>query len=240
MSSGITPVNLVVEDVSVLRGERLIVADVSFVLAPGGALLLKGPNGAGKTTLLRAIAGFLQPERGTIRLDGGVEGTPLWEQCHYIGHLNAVKSGFTAFENLMFWAGYLGGGTHAAREIRALAALDRLGLGALGAVAAGYLSAGQKRRLALARLLAAHRPLWLLDEPTTSLDATSAELVRDLIAEHVANGGLAIAATHQPLDLPGTAILRLGGTAPQPATPTKDISAGFPLVGVPWAGASSE
>lgn len=201
---------LVVEGLVASRGGRRVLANVSFTLAAGEAMLLTGPNGSGKTTLLRSIAGFLPPDAGRIVLEGLAPDAEPAEHMHAIGHQNGVKASLTVEENFSFWAAFLGGSRAAADRERAL---DRLALMALAHIPAGYLSAGQKRRLGLARLLAAPRPLWLLDEPTVSLDAASVGLVVGLVREHVAGGGLVIAATHVPLGLAGARELRLGGSA---------------------------
>lgn len=199
--------HLIAEQLAIARGERLVVAGVSFRLGPGQVLQLTGPNGAGKTTLIRSIAGFLPPRSGVVRIDGGPPDTSVAEHCHYVGHLNGVKARQTVFENLAFWADYMGGRTEAARID---AALQAFGLEPLANIAAGYLSAGQKRRVGLARLLVADRPIWLLDEPTVSLDAASTGLLADAITKHAAAGGLTIAATHIPLGLAAVSELKLG------------------------------
>lgn len=196
---------LAVDDLEVARGERTIIAGLSFTVAAGELILLTGSNGAGKTTLLRTIAGFLPAAAGTVTLDGGIADAELAEQCHWIGHDSALKPAFSATENLAFWARFLGGSPD--RVAEALAALD---LEMLADVPAGAMSAGQRRRLALARLLVAERRLWLLDEPTSSLDAHSARIVDGLLARHIAAGGLAIVATHRPITVPGARELRLG------------------------------
>lgn len=195
------------EQLVILRGERPIIDRLSFDLKAGDALLLTGPNGAGKTTLLRGLAGVLPLASGTVRLSGGRPERTLAEQAHVVGHLNAVKANLTVGENLNFWAGYLDGADGA--EARAAAALERFGLDALQEYPAGELSAGQKRRLGLARVLAAERPIWLLDEPTASLDAAASELLTDIINAHTAKGGLVIAATHLPLEIERAWELRL-------------------------------
>lgn len=234
--------HLKVEKLSAARGGRIILENVSFVIATGEALILTGPNGAGKTTLLRTLAGYIRPHSGRIALDGGDPELSVAEQCHFVGHLNAVKSNLTAVENASFWAGYLDGrvgrvesarqepttghlprfdgsreGFHPTDEQTVLpaaaAALARLGLADLGDVPAGFLSAGQRRRLALSRLLVARRQVWLLDEPTVSLDAASVATFAELASEHLASGGLLIAATHVPLGLPGARTLQLGARA---------------------------
>lgn len=197
---------------AVERGGRLIVSGVSFTLSAGEALLLTGPNGAGKTTLLRALAGFLPLAAGTIRLDGADLERTVGEQCHVVGHANAVKGALTVAENLTFWASFLGNG--AALPAAVAEALARLDLEPLADVPAAYLSAGQRRRTALARLLVAPRLIWLLDEPSVSLDATSTALLAGLVAGHVAAGGMAIAATHVPLGIPTARELKLSPTRP--------------------------
>ena len=146
--------------------------DLSFGLAPGEALLVTGPNGAGKTSLFRQIAGLLPLARGRLTLAGAGADATLPELCHYVGHLNAVKTSLSVAENLAFWADFLGQGREPLPN-----ALAAFGLGPLADLPAGLLSAGQKRKLALSRLFAAPRPIWLLDEPQVSLDAASVKLL---------------------------------------------------------------
>lgn len=204
------------DNLSVERGTRTVISDLSFTAKAGEALLIVGPNGAGKTTLIRAIAGFIAPSSGKIALKGDNADrdiTPthdIAECCHYVGHLTGVKANLTAWENLAFWAAYLGGGERSAIADKVDDALSAFGLSALAGYPAGLLSAGQKRRLGLARLSVAARPVWLLDEPTVSLDSPSTELLRRLIQAHLAGGGLVVAATHLPLGLEQPAYLRLG------------------------------
>ncbi len=194
-----------VENLRVTRGDRIIIEDVTFTVNAGAALLLTGANGAGKTTLLRALAGLMPKASGTVRLEGGLAETDVGEQCHFIGHLNGLKSGLSAGENLLFWSRYLGGvGGLSVRDT-----LARFELSALADIPAGALSAGQKRRLGLARLLAVHRPVWLLDEPSVSLDAQAVVLLASIIEDHLAGGGIVIAATHLPLGLAKTSEVRL-------------------------------
>jgi heme exporter protein A len=207
------PLVLTAKDISIERGERTILSRVSFRVETGQALILTGANGSGKTTLLRAIAGFLPPSSGTITLGpetgGETDAAPIAQRCHLIGHLDGLKGQLTVGENLAFWSDFLGEG--AADEGRAIqAALAAFDLGALAHIPAAYLSAGQKRRLGLARLLVAHRPLWLLDEPSVSLDGPSADLLRAVMAGHLARGGLIVAATHVPLGIATARELRLG------------------------------
>lgn len=202
---------LVAQDLAVCRGERTIFAGLSFVAPPGEALILTGPNGAGKTTLIRTIAGFLRPAAGKLQLEAGDPDRTLGEQCHYVGHRNALKSNLTVLENLAFWHGYLGG--HDVVAGQAGAALDTFGLLGLSHIPAGYLSDGQRRRLCLARLLLAPRPLWLLDEPATALDAASHGVLEAVIERHLRAGGLVVIATHNPIDLSRQRELSLGAGA---------------------------
>jgi heme exporter protein A len=182
--------------------------DVSFAIDSGEALIVTGPNGAGKSTLLRVLAGFLRPAGGRITLEGGSDQMSLAEQAHYVGHHDAVKPALTLAETLRFWAAMLGGPAAAAS-----AALEAVELGHLSDLPAGTLSAGQRRRLALARLVAIPRPIWLLDEPTTAIDAASEERLLALLRGHLAGGGLVVAATHAPLSLAQARTLRLGAAA---------------------------
>jgi len=198
---------VIVENLSCARGSRVVLAGVEFSASSGESVLLAGPNGSGKTTLLRTLAGFIGPQTGGTRLEGGPEGAGLDECCHYVGHLNGIKAGFTVDENLRFLSAYLGGdGLEAIDE--AAYALD---LEPLRHVPAGLLSAGQKRRLGLARLVLAWRPVWLLDEPTVSLDTASQGLLADAVRGHVEAGGIVIAASHVPLGVEFSSMLRLGG-----------------------------
>jgi heme exporter protein A len=199
---------LIGDKLSAVRGGRMLFADLSFSIRSGEALLVTGPNGAGKTTLLRMIAGFLRPAAGHISLDGGKPDHALSDQCHYVGHLDAVKASLTVAENAMFWSRFLGGACD-----RVATALDTFGLAALRDIPAGYLSAGQKRRLGLARLLLAERAVWLLDEPTAALDAAAQASVSAVVNAHLAAGGLAVAATHAPLNFANSHELGLGSVA---------------------------
>lgn len=180
----------------------MIFADLSFSLAAGGALVVTGPNGAGKSTLLRALAGLLPLAAGAIDVTPSGDGDRAM-LCHYVGHADALKASLTVAENLGFWSAMLTLETKftAAVALRLEEALDCLGLGHVADIPAAYLSAGQKRRAALARLLVAPRPLWLLDEPLTSLDRSGQAALAKLIETHLANGGLLIAATHAALGL---------------------------------------
>lgn len=179
------------------RGGRIVFSGLSFTLVSGDAVQVTGPNGSGKSSLLRLIAGLVRIEAGRLTLDGGDDEATIGEHCHYCGHQDAFKGSLTVAENLAFWTAYLGGGGTDAGT-----ALGRLGIDHLADLPAGYLSAGQRRRLALARLLTVARPVWLLDEPTAALDLASQKVLAGIMAEHVGGGGMILAATHGPLGLP--------------------------------------
>lgn len=201
-------------DLTCLRGDRLVFTGLDFTVEPGGALVLLGPNGSGKSSLLRVMAGLLRPFRGTLSWDGvPVADDPDGHRAkvHYVGHLDAVKPVLTALENLSFWA-TMGGA--ADPQARALAALERLGVPQIAEVPGRYLSAGQKRRLNLARILAAPAALWLLDEPTVALDRAAIALFEGLIAEHRAAGGMVVLSTHTDIATPGGAALHLDDFTP--------------------------
>jgi heme exporter protein A len=187
------------------RGERLVFRDLDFAVPAGGALLLTGANGSGKSTLLRLLAGLLRPAAGRLTWDGEDAFSDLPAHAvrvAYLGHQDAVKPGLTAAENLHFAARLSGGDVG-----RAIAGV---GLDELADLPARMLSAGQRRRLALARLALAHATLWLLDEPTLGLDAVSVERLGAMLGAHRAGGGLVVAATHLTLPVPDAADLRLG------------------------------
>ena len=194
---------LVVTNLAIDRGERRIFSGVNLEVGSGETLVVTGANGAGKSTLLKAIAGFLRPAEGTISLEGSGEGG-LGEHCHYLAHDNALKPSLSVRENLLFWQDYLGTG----EDVET--ALERIGLGHTIDLPAGFLSAGQKRRIAIARLLVSKRPVWLVDEPTAALDAASEKMFAKLGADHVANGGILVAATHQELGLKDVLRLDMG------------------------------
>ena len=194
---------LVVEGLGVDRGGRPVLRDLGFAVASGEALAVLGPNGAGKSTLLRTIAGLIAPAAGRIAFKDGDPDLALREQIHMLGHLDAVKGGLGVRRNLAFARDVLGGRGDLD------AALETVGLAHIADLPGSALSAGQRRRLALARLLAAPRPLWLLDEPTAALDAGGQRLLARLMADHRAKGGLIVAATHAELGLPGAATLDL-------------------------------
>jgi heme exporter protein A len=179
-----------------------VLSDLSFELADGEARALRGPNGAGKSTLLRVIAGLIPPATGRIALDGApLDADAASEAVAYAGHLDAIKPQLTVEENLRFWSGLFGG-----EVASGLAAFE---LAAIADRPAHACSAGQKRRLGLARLMLARRRLWLLDEPTVSLDAAAVSRFCAAVRAHCAAGGMALIATHVELDLPAVAPLVL-------------------------------
>ena len=192
----------------------MVFAGLSFALAPGGLLMLRGPNGSGKSSLLRLMAGLASPSQGRlawggeeVSRDAGSHG----RRVGYLGHLDAVKPVLSAAENLAFWVRYQGEGE---TSVRIAAALERCGLAEQADSPTRFLSAGQRRRLALARLVALRPPLWLLDEPTTALDEQGVGMVAALVEEHRAAGGLIALATHGPWQGPGAATLALADFTP--------------------------
>jgi heme exporter protein A len=198
-------IGLAAYNLSCQRGGRTVFDGLSFSLGPGEALLVSGPNGAGKTSLLRQIAGLLPLAAGRLALEGSTADAERPELSQYVGHLNAVKASFSVRENLSFWAEYLGGGGSLDR------ALAAFGLTPLAELPAGLLSAGQKRKLALSRLFAAPRPIWLLDEPQVSLDTASLRALDTAIKDHLDGGGIALVASHTPLETRFAHKLALGG-----------------------------
>lgn len=197
---------LIAENLAAERGGEPVFSGVSFNLGEGDGLVITGANGSGKSTLLRVVAGLLTPAAGVIRLDGSDEETvPVADACHYLGHANAMKTALSVEENLHFWQEFCGDPHLPVDE-----ALAMVGLPQVGSLPFGYLSTGQKRRIAIARLLVAYRPLWLLDEPTAGLDAGSERQFTALMRAHLEDGGLIIAATHIPLGLDGVERLHLG------------------------------
>jgi heme exporter protein A len=197
---------LVATELGCQRGERRLFAGLSFRLTAGEALLVTGPNGAGKSSLLRIVAGYLAAASGAVALEGGEADMPLAGQCHYLGHRDGLRAALTVRENLAFSCALLGG----AGDI--VAALGAVGMQRLIDNPVATLSAGQRRRVALARLMLAPRPLWLLDEPTSALDAAGQDMVADCLARHLGEGGLALVATHLPIAVPARHIA-LGGVS---------------------------
>jgi heme exporter protein A len=200
---------ILASDLACIRGGRQVFAGLSFAVTAGEALAVTGPNGAGKSSLLRLVAGLLRPAAGRLALEGGDGELTLGEQAHYLGHQDALKSSLSVRENLAFWTEFLGGGgkPDQAKDDAPLAAV---GLGGLTRLPALHLSAGQRRRLSLARLIAVPRPIWLLDEPSAALDAGAQAMLAELMRNHLSAGGIILAATHGPLGLERAQELRLG------------------------------
>lgn len=194
------------------RGGRDVFAGLSFAVGSGEILAITGRNGAGKSSLLRTIVGLVRIAHGSLTLEGGDPELTIAEQAHYLGHQDALKPSLSVGENLRFWAGFLG---HKAAETGA--ALAAVGLDPLADLPAAYLSAGQRRRLSIARLLAVKRPIWLLDEPMSTLDAAAQDRLAGLLRAHLAEGGLILAATHGPLGIAATRELCLDEFAAAPA-----------------------
>lgn len=190
--------HLSVVDLTLARGERRIVGPISFHLAAGESLAVRGPNGVGKSTLLRALAGLLNLETGHIELTGqGIEAdAPRGEYCHYFGHLDGLKSALSVRENLTFFKQLYGASSSL---LSVEDALQTVALSHAISLPVAYLSAGMRKRVALARLLLNQRPLWLLDEPTSALDTQSQERLGVMMQDHLSSGGMIIAATHLPL-----------------------------------------
>jgi len=193
-------------DLGCVRSGREVFAHVNFSIESGDALVVLGRNGSGKSSLLRMIAGLIRIAAGKVTLEGGDSELTLPEQAHYLGHLDPVKPSLTVGENLAFWTRYLGG----APDSRALATV---GLDAIADLPAAYLSAGQRRRLSIARLIAVPRPVWLLDEPTSALDVPAQVRLTEIMRQHRAGGGIVLAATHGPVGLEAAKELRLGEAA---------------------------
>jgi heme exporter protein A len=187
------------------RGGRSVFHGLNFSLGAGEALVVTGRNGAGKSSLLRVIAGLVRIAAGRLTLDGGEPDAPIAEQAHYLGHQDALKPSLTVGENLEFWTAFFGGGRDAVEP-----ALDTIDLSPLADLPAAYLSAGQRRRLSIARLVAVPRAIWLLDEPTSALDAPSQKRLAELMRDHLAGGGMIVAAAHGPIGLERARELKMG------------------------------
>ena len=192
-------------DLACFRGGRQVFSGLSFTVEGGEALLVLGPNGVGKSSLLRLLAGLVPRFTGALRLEGGDPELTIGEQAHYLGHQDPLKPSLTVDENLVFWSRYLGSGQEPQ------AALAAVGLETIAQLPAAYLSAGQRRRLSIARLIAIKRPIWLLDEPTSALDAAAQAYLAGCMGQHLAGGGLIVAAAHGPIGLAAAKELRLGG-----------------------------
>jgi heme exporter protein A len=205
---------LFAENLSARRGEDLLFHDIAFDLGPGDALVVTGRNGSGKSTLLRVVAGLLPPESGKVRWTspGSEAGIRAAEACHYLGHRNAMKPELSVRENLLFWKRFFGD-FEGRSGLSVGEAADMVGLGGIAHLPFGYLSAGQQRRMAFAKLMVSYRPVWLLDEPTAALDSTAETVFTDLIKQHLAGGGMVMAATHHPLGLENPKELRMTGFA---------------------------
>jgi heme exporter protein A len=204
--------HLSAENLSARRGEDLIFSNVSFELQESEALILTGRNGSGKSTLLRVVAGLLRQENGTVTLTDskGESDRRPGEASHYLGHRNAMKNELTVAENMIFWKRFLGD-SDGGMTIEDAA--EAVGLAGITHLPFAYLSAGQQRRFAFAKLLVAHRPIWILDEPTAALDSTADRLFADLIGTHQQGGGIVLAATHQPLGLANAREMKMTGFA---------------------------
>lgn len=216
---------LVVDGLAGERGGEPVFAGVSFDVSEGGAVIVTGENGSGKSTMLRILAGLLPAAAGSVRLErplhhashgppppqgrggsgGGEEWLTVQAAAHFLGHQNGMKTALTVDENLRFWRDFNG-----EPHLEPDEALEMVGLGAIGHLPFEYLSTGQKRRASIARLLVSYRPLWLLDEPTAGLDAASERQFTALMAAHLEDGGMIVAATHLPLGLDGASELRMG------------------------------
>jgi heme exporter protein A len=190
-----------------VRGGREVFSGLDFAVSAGELLAITGANGSGKTSLLRLIAGLLVASGGSVELAGGETELSLAEQAHYLGHRDALKPALSVAENLSFWRDFLGGEMGDRGRSLAAAGLDHA-----AHLPAAYLSAGQRRRLSIARLLVVRRPVWLLDEPTSALDVAGQDLFVRLMRDHLTGGGIIIAATHAPLGINGPE-LRMRGAA---------------------------
>ncbi len=200
---------LIADQLTVSRGGEIVFCDLGFRVAAGAALVVTGPNGAGKSTLLRTLCGLIEPAAGSARIEGvaGDEPPLLGEYCHYLGHENGMKPALTVASNLAFWRGFLGAPRDEIDQ-----ALGKIGLEHVAQLPFAHLSAGQRRRVALARLLVSYRPVWLVDEPISGLDERARATFAGLANHHLNSGGIIIAATHEPLGIADAATLEMRST----------------------------
>ncbi|MES0883751.1 heme ABC exporter ATP-binding protein CcmA [Roseibium sp. SCPC14] len=217
-----TPLKLIAKNLTIDRGGRRVFQDLSFSLEHSTALVVTGANGIGKSSLLRTLAGLVPLSAGEFHLEGG-EGEKLpQEQTHYFGHQDAVKPALSVLENLRFWQSFAApsvAGAFSGRVLSPVEAIETLGIGHTAHLPAAYLSAGQKRRLSLSRLLVTPRPIWLMDEPTSALDKASEAQLLGLMNAHLASGGLIVTATHTDLALDKIQVLHLQANDPVSQTP---------------------
>ena len=200
----LTVMRLKADGLACTRGGREVFRGLSFVLIAGEGMVVTGRNGAGKSSLLRMIAGLIRISAGHLDFDGGNPELPLAEHCHYLGHQDAMKPSLSVGENLEFWTAFFGA------DLAVAPALDTVDLRPLADLPAAFLSAGQRRRLSIARLVAVPRPIWLLDEPTSALDITSQKILSELMSSHLSSGGIIVAAAHGPIGLEHARELKLG------------------------------
>ena len=201
------------KELTCIRGERLVFTGLNFAVGSGGALVLIGPNGAGKSSLLRMMAGLLKPASGKLLWNDALALDDIDEHAenlHYVGHHDAVKPVLSVLENVRFWAGVRGGDVS---EKNILNALDVFDAKHLADVPGRFLSAGQKRRVNLARIIAAPAPLWLLDEPTTALDRASIALLDSAIRKHREGGGIVVLSTHADINIESATVLDISDFA---------------------------
>jgi heme exporter protein A len=200
--------SLTLSNITCARGDRVLFSGLDLSLARGDVLLVRGANGSGKSSLLRLIAGLLRPAEGEVQWTEEGEDAGPQTRLHYLGHLDALKAAMSVRETLTFWARMLGGGADVTPATER--AIDAWHLQSLADLPCGVLSAGQRRRVALAQLNLTERPLWLLDEPTGPLDAAGVQLVESAIRHHCGRGGVAVIATHRAMDVGEARVLDLG------------------------------